>query len=220
MERWGCLGLGSLDRWEGLGGEPPRELAAQGQIVGVVLVESPVETTPASVSQSRLGSPPPLRGGSRMRAAKSRQEKPGQAALGSRAQEDSPRLGRQGCTRTSGSRVVRGRAGGLRGGWGSPGPAPALGRRRPGAEDCASWERRSSPPRSRTPGLGTGAQASSRSPGPLGCFSLSSPSKWAAPPLPSPAPGAQWKVPRLLRSPACVAWDAGTVARESPGYDG
>lgn len=53
-------GAGSLDWWEGLGGEPPQELPAKGQIAGVVLVESLVETTLASVSQSRLGSPPPF----------------------------------------------------------------------------------------------------------------------------------------------------------------
>lgn len=98
----------------GSGWGAARELPAKGQVVGVVLVESLVETTLASVSQSRLGSPPPLRGGSFTEPQRG-QEKLGQAALSSRGQEHSPRLGRQGTTRTSESRVVRGRPAGRAG---------------------------------------------------------------------------------------------------------
>lgn len=144
-------------------------------------------------------------------------------SFSSRGQEDSPRPWRQGHYThfriKSCKRLTWGWQAGV--GWGSPGPAPALSRRRRSAEGCLS--QRDCPLH---PAPGKRSSHSAAEPDPRtahwgeGLLSVpqdllaapSSPhlSKWIAPPISSPTPRAQWKVPLPLRSPAALP---GTLAR-------
>ena len=134
---FGTSGLGGRV-W--LGGRP-RELPAEGRVVGVALVESVVETKLSRV-ESRLPQGPSAPWGWILYGELSRagQVKLGQTALFAQGARRTLRFfADKGTTRTSESRVVRAKLGPTgRGGLGSSGRPPALGRRQRSAEDRRS----------------------------------------------------------------------------------